>query len=97
MVVKLVGKVNGTEITFERKSEERWETTVPQNINGIYIVEFQAIDDTGNIAYYANYLLAFSPGKKTVTLIPFPYFSRKEKEQYITCQLFCNYYAVLSD
>lgn len=58
MVVRLIGKVNGNTIVFNKtEKEELWEAIIPPTLNGTYIVELEAIDDAGNVSFLAKYIL----------------------------------------
>ena len=73
MVVKLVGKVNGQDIIFERQDGDWWRATVPRTLNGVYIVELTATDDTGNTAFCAKYIVTIDVAALCVHLEPYPY------------------------
>jgi hypothetical protein len=51
MVARVFGKANGAEIIFTRMEGDRWEITVPSNIEGEYAVELYAEDDAGNQSF----------------------------------------------
>ena len=47
MVVKVSGKIDGKEVIFERDEGDRWNATVPYDLDGMYVVELmQAILQT---------------------------------------------------
>lgn len=73
MVVKLTGKIDGQDIIFERREGDWWETTIPPNLNGIYIVELTATDDAGNTAYACRYILTIDLTALCMHLEPYPY------------------------
>lgn len=73
MVVRLKGKLNGSIIIFERSDGDRWEAVVPAVSSGIYIVELQAEDDAGNVAYCAKYIVTIDIEALTVSLVPMDY------------------------
>ena len=50
MVVKVSGKIDGKEVIFERAEGDRWNATVPYDLDGMYVVELTAENDAGNIA-----------------------------------------------
>ena len=51
MVVKVSGKIDGKEVIFERDEGDRWNATVPYDLDGMYVVELTAENDAVNIAY----------------------------------------------
>ena len=57
MVVKLTGSINGTEITLERESGDRWTAIIPSIPSGVYIVDLTAWDEAGNFAYVTKYII----------------------------------------
>ena len=57
MVARVYGKYDGQRIVFTQKPETgRWETAVPFNSDGEYVVEIWAADECGNESYYATLL-----------------------------------------
>ena len=61
MVVKVSGKIDGKEVIFERAEGDRWNVTVPYDLDGMYVVELTAENDAGNIAYCTKMLLIVDP------------------------------------
>ena len=57
MVVKLTGSINGTEITLEWESGDRWTAIIPSIPSGVYIVDLTAWDEAGNFAYVTKYII----------------------------------------
>ena len=57
MVVKLTGVIEGNPVIFERKSGDVWECTIPETLNGAFAVELTAIDEAGNVAHVAKYIV----------------------------------------
>ena len=41
MVVKVSGKIDGKEVIFERDEGDRWNATVPYDLDGMYVVELR--------------------------------------------------------
>lgn len=75
MVTKLVGKIDGKQIAFERIQEDRWQAVVPASIHntGFYIIELEAYDEAGNYAYTTKFLLTFDPESLCAMLKPCRY------------------------
>lgn len=73
MVVKLTGNVNGDSIIFTRTEGDTWRSTVPSTLNGIYVVDLLAVDEAGNEAYWAKYILTVDLTALCVHLEPCPY------------------------
>lgn len=42
MITKVIGKVDGKEVAFERAEGDLWNTTVPLDLDGMYVVEVTA-------------------------------------------------------
>ena len=61
MIVKVSGKIDGKEVIFERAEGDRWNATVPYDLDGMYVVELTAENDAGNIAYCTKMLLIVDP------------------------------------
>lgn len=73
MVVKLTGVIEGNPVIFERKSGDVWETTIPAKLNGIYVAELTAVDEAGNIAHCAKYIVTVDLSALCVHLELFPW------------------------
>lgn len=73
MVVRLEGKIDGNPIIFEREMGDWWKTTIPPNLNGIYIVELTATDEAGNQGFACRYILTVDLSQLCVHLEPYPY------------------------
>ena len=69
MVVKLTGIVEGHPVICERVSGDTWTCTVPATLSGTYVAEFTAIDDAGNVAYCAQYIIAIDLSALCVHII----------------------------
>lgn len=72
-VVKVSGKIDGKEVIFERDEGDRWNATVPYDLDGMYVVELTAENDAGNIAYCTKMLLIVDPATLCVRLVPLDY------------------------
>lgn len=56
-IKRVYGTADGTDIIFAYDEPSgRWETTVPRDADGRYIVSLWAEDFAGNISYYATVL-----------------------------------------
>lgn len=82
MVVKLEGKIDGNPIIFHRKEGDWWETTIPPNLNGIYIVELVATDDAGNQGYATKYILTIDLNFLCVHLKPLSFYAGLQIDTY---------------
>ena len=88
MVVKLIGKVNGQNIIFNHKEGDVWETVIPKNLSGVYVIELTAYDEVGNKGYAAKYLVTVDTKHMTVRLEKLPWQSKlKETFFKIDCQI----------
>ena len=82
MVVKVSGKIDGKEVIFERAEGDRWNVTVPYDLDGMYVVELTAENDAGNIAYCTKILLIVDPEDYKVIVIPEDYAVEAVPDQY---------------
>lgn len=82
MVVKVTGKVDGQEVIFEYSEGDRWNITVPYELDGMYVVEVTAEDDAGNIAFCTKMLLIVDPATLCVQLIPYDYMVEVIPDEY---------------
>lgn len=82
MVVRLEGKIDGEFIIFKRKEVDWWETTIPQNLNGIYIVELIATDEAGNQGFATQYILTIDLDSLCVHLKPLSYNAQLISSEY---------------
>lgn len=73
MVVRVEGKVDGKNVIFLKSQGDVWETTVPRDIDGTYIVEVTAYDDAGNIGFVTKVLLTISIDDMCIRIEPFPW------------------------
>lgn len=73
MITKVIGKVDGKEVVFERAEGGLWNTTVPLDLDGMYVIEVTAYDEAGNIAYCTKMLLIVDPETLCVSLQPYNY------------------------
>ncbi|MEG1479376.1 MAG: PF13754 domain-containing protein [Clostridiales bacterium] len=70
MVTQLIGKADGKDIIFNLIDEAKglWETAVPLDLDGTYVVDLTAWDDAGNSSYCATVLFAVDPEKLHISL-----------------------------
>lgn len=74
MVVRLQGKIQGNDVIFNLIEGDIWETIIPQSLNGVYIVELTAFDDSGNSAYTSRYILTVDMASLSVKIMPFNFY-----------------------
>lgn len=55
-VVKLVGKADNFDVVFEQNEQGLWETIVPFDEDGVYVLDLLAVDEAGNQSRYAKVL-----------------------------------------
>lgn len=61
MVKRVYGKCDSKDIIFFFNSESGlWETTIPRDADGEYIVEIYAEDEAGNTSFFAKMLFTVS-------------------------------------
>lgn len=82
MIVKVSGKVDGRDVIFDRAEGDQWKVTVPFDLDGMYVIEVTAEDDSGNIVYCTKMLLIVDPATLCVKLIPADYMVKAVPEDY---------------
>lgn len=97
MVVKLIGKVNGQNIVFNHKEGDVWETVIPKNLSGIYIVELTAYDEAGNKGYTSKYLVTINTKYMTVSLKRMAWAAEFKENIYKTSSKVSQYYGEVKD
>ena len=75
-------KVDGKEVVFERAEGDLWNTTVPLDLDGMYVVEVTAYDDAENVAFCTKILLIVEPTTLCAQLVAFDYFAEVVPEEY---------------
>ena len=95
MVVRVEGIINGDKVIFEREAGDQWMATVPESLNGVYVVNLTAWDEAGNVAYYAKYILAYDPANLCASLIPCPYQAELVPDTWGAAAALSDYYAQL--
>lgn len=84
MIVKVSGKVDGQDVIFERSEGNKWNITVPYDLDGMYVIEVTAENDAGNVAYCTKMLLIVDPATLCVKLVPLDYMVEVVPEEYET-------------
>ena len=46
--MKLIGYINGVEVSFDFYPPNTWRATIPTDITGRFVLQLKAIDDAGN-------------------------------------------------
>lgn len=82
MIVKVSGKVDGKDVIFDRAEGDQWKVTVPFDLDGMYVIEVTAEDDSGNIVYCTKMLLIVDPATLCVKLVPADYKVEAVPEDY---------------
>lgn len=73
MVTKVIGKVDGQEVIYERSEGDLWKVTVPLDLDGMYVIEVSAYDEVGNISFCTKMLLIVDPATLCAKLISLDY------------------------
>lgn len=55
-VAKLIGRADEFELVFKQNERGLWETTVPFDDDGVYIIDLLAVDEAGNESRFAKAL-----------------------------------------
>lgn len=82
MITKVIGKVDGKEVVFERTEGDLWNTTAPLDLDGMYVAEVTAYDDAENVAYCTKMLLIVDPATLCARLVPLDYVTEVIPEEY---------------
>lgn len=71
-VARVFGRVDGTEVVFDRAVGDRWNIPVPLDVDGEYVVEITAEDEAGNQSYMARMLYTVDTGNICIHMLPIP-------------------------
>lgn len=53
-MIRLLGVVNGVEVSFDFYPPKTFKATIPANLKGMYYLFLKAVDDAGNETNYIN-------------------------------------------
>lgn len=87
MVTKVIGKADGIQINFIKSEGDIWQVIVPTDMDGEYVVDIQAFDDAGNIAYCTKYLLIVNVNDLVCRILPTMYYSEYLGQHYTSSLL----------
>lgn len=82
-VTRVFGRVDGTEVIFNRSDGDRWNIPVPLDVDGEYVVEIVAEDDAGNQSYMAKILFCVNSSMLCVTILPVPFYAELLPKNYV--------------
>jgi hypothetical protein len=68
--MKLIGYIDGVEVTFDFYPPNIFRAEVPKHLNGTYIVQLKAIDAAGNVTNYSNIFIKIDFEKLTIQVLP---------------------------
>lgn len=91
MVAKVIGKVDGSEVIYEKGEGGKWTVTVPSDLDGMYVVEVTAYDEAGNSAYCTKMLLIVDPATLCVSLVPYEYIVEVVQDDYMIDVVYPNH------
>ena len=91
MVAKVIGKVDDSEVIYEKGEGDKWSVTVPLDLDGMYVVEVTAYDEAGNIAYCTKRLLIVDPATLCVSLVPYEYTVEVVQDDYMIDVVYPNH------
>ena len=91
MVAKVIGKVDGSEVIYEKGEGDKWTVTVPSDLDGMYVVEVTAYDEAGNSAYCTKMLLIVVPATLCVSLVPYEYIVEVVQDDYMIDVVYPNH------
>lgn len=84
--MKLVGYIDGVEISFIFSPPNQFKSIIPKKLSGIYIVELHAIDDAGNQNNYTNMLITIDFDKLTFNILKQDFLSNENKNDFYNAQ-----------
>lgn len=82
MIAKVIGKVDGQEVIYERVNGDLWNVTVPVDLDGMYAIEVTAYDEAGNMAFCTKMMLIVDPATLCAKLVPLDYMAEVVPEEY---------------
>lgn len=88
MVIRAYGSVNGHQIILTPVGGDRWETVVPFQEDGEYVVELYAEDEAGNTGYMCTILFAISGHTMQAYIVPRGYTATGNKGTYTAYPVF---------
>lgn len=68
MVTRVWGHVEGVEVIFTPYDNDKWKCKIPKSLDGEYIVDLYAEDDSGNVSYTATVLFTIDAKHLTFTV-----------------------------
>jgi hypothetical protein len=71
--MRLVGLVEGVEVSFYLTAPNTFTATVPKQLDGTYIIELHLFDDAGNQTNYANVFIKIDFSKMEIQVLPKSY------------------------
>lgn len=78
MVREVIGKADNFVIVFSPAANGRWETSIPSNTAGEYILELWVRDEAGNESYLTKALYVIDPSTLCAHLIFTEYIAEVE-------------------
>ena len=83
MVVKVIGTVDDIEVVFKyNQATGKWETIVPRDLDGTYVVDLWAYDEAGNRGYAATVLFTVDTESLHITFKLLDYYLQPAATSY---------------
>jgi hypothetical protein len=82
--MRLIGKVNGVDISFDFYPPNQFRGEVPKNLTGAYIVQLQAVDDGGNTTEYSSIIIKIDFDSFKIEILPSTYIETVNDANYST-------------
>lgn len=82
MVRRVYGKANDFDIIFNHIEGDRWETILPGNMYGEYVVELYAEDTAGNVSYFCTMLFIIFGHTVQCYIVPEGFSGKVETRDY---------------
>lgn len=83
-VMRVYGRVDGTEVVLQHMAGDRWGVPVPLDQDGEYVVEVIAEDEAGNQSYLAKMLFIVNAALLCVHVVKIPFYATLLDSKYNT-------------
>lgn len=90
-MIRLVGYVNGVEVTFTFTPPKVFRGVVPANLNGQYYLDLRAVDEAGNQTNYMELHVLIDFDALSFKILDERYNFNVEDKEDISSEIFDNY------
>lgn len=89
--MKLIGQVNGVEISFDFCPPNSFNAVIPSGLNGTCIIQLKAVDDAGNETNQAGIYMLVDFQKMTFKKLDSNYVNKYENSKFSRMTVSSNY------